>query len=57
VFIANNITITQNLGAAFKSMTLRSALDSSMLCIIGNFDVVAQTGSFSFRQPVPGTIT
>lgn len=53
VFIANNINITQNLGAAFKSMTLRSALDSSMLCIIGNFDVIAQTGSFSF--PSAGT--
>ncbi len=53
VFIANNINLTKNLSGAFKSMTIRSATDSSMLCVVGNFDVNAQTGSFSF--PVAGT--
>jgi hypothetical protein len=48
VFIANNINLTRSLSGAFKSMTIRSATDSSMLCVIGNFDVTAQTGSFTF---------
>ena len=53
IFIANNINLTRNLGGAFKSLTIRSATDSSMLCVIGNFDVVSQTGSFTF--PSGGT--
>ena len=53
VFIANNINLTRNLAGAFKNMTIRSATDSSMLCVIGNFDVTAQTGSFTF--PAGGT--
>jgi len=53
VFIANNINLANNLSAAFKTMTIRSALDTSMLCIVGNFDVVAQTAGFSF--PIAGT--
>ncbi len=48
VFTANNINLTRNLSGAFKTMTIRSATDSSMLCVIGNFDVTAQTGSFAF---------
>ena len=53
VFIANNINLTRNLSGAFKSMTIRSATDSSVLCVVGNFDVTAQTGAFTF--PVAGT--
>jgi glycosidase len=53
VFIANNINLTRSLAGAFKSITIRSATDSSMLCVVGNFDVTAQTGSFTF--PVAGT--
>lgn len=53
VFIANNINLSKNLGGAFKSMTIRSATDSSMLCVVGNFDVTAQTGTFTF--PAAGT--
>lgn len=53
VFIANNINTSRSLSGAFKTMTIRSALDSSMLCVIGNFDVTAQTGSFTF--PAAGT--
>ncbi|MDZ4806760.1 MAG: alpha-amylase family glycosyl hydrolase [Bacteroidota bacterium] len=53
VFIANNINLTRSLSGAFKSMTIRSATDSSMLCVVGNFDVNVQTGSYSF--PVAGT--
>ena len=53
VFIANNINLTRNLAGAFKTMTIRSATDSSVLCVVGNFDVTAQTASFSF--PVAGT--
>lgn len=53
VFIANNISLNRNLSNAFKTMTIRSALDSSMLCVVGNFDVTTQTGSFTF--PSAGT--
>lgn len=53
VFIANNINLTRNLSGAFKTLTIRSALDSSMLCVIGNFEVTAQTSSFTF--PSAGT--
>ncbi|MEO7983236.1 MAG: alpha-amylase family glycosyl hydrolase [Bacteroidota bacterium] len=53
VFIANNITLTRNLSSAFKTMTIRSATDSSVLCVVGNFDVLPQMGTFSF--PVAGT--
>lgn len=53
VFIANNISTTRNLGGAVKTMTLRSATDSSMLCVVGNFDVNAQNTSFTF--PAAGT--
>ncbi|MDP9229206.1 MAG: T9SS type A sorting domain-containing protein, partial [Bacteroidota bacterium] len=53
VFIANNITLTRSLAGAFKWLTIRSALDTSMLCAVGNFDVTAQTGTFTF--PSAGT--
>lgn len=48
VFVANNITIERSLAGAMKWMKLRSAGDSSMLCIIGNFDLTPQAVSFSF---------
>ena len=51
VFIANNINLTRNLSSGFKWLTIRSALDTSMLCTIGNFDVTAQTGTFTFPFP------
>lgn len=53
IFIANNINLTRNLSGAFKTMTIRSATDSSMLCVVGNFDVTSQTASFTF--PNAGT--
>ena len=53
VFIANNINLTRSFSGAFKSMTVRSATDLSILCVVGNFDVTPQTGSFTF--PVAGT--
>jgi hypothetical protein len=53
VFIAQNINLSRNLSGAFKTMTLRSATDSSMLCVLGNFEVTAQTSSFTF--PSAGT--
>jgi len=53
VFIANNTTITRSMGGGFKWLTIRSATDSSMLCVVGNFDVTSQTGSFTF--PAGGT--
>lgn len=53
VFTANNITIARSLAPAFKTLTLRSATDSSMLCVVGNFDVTAQTGTYTF--PSAGT--
>lgn len=48
VFIANNITIERSLAGAMKWMKLRSAGDTSMICIIGNFDLTAQAVSFNF---------
>ncbi|OSZ81048.1 hypothetical protein CAP36_07375 [Chitinophagaceae bacterium IBVUCB2] len=53
VFIGNNITLARNLSGAFKTMTMRSATDSSMMCVVGNFDVTAQTTTFTF--PSAGT--
>lgn len=53
VFTANNITISQNLGGAVKTMIIRSATDSSQLVIVGNFDVTTQPGSITF--PTAGT--
>lgn len=53
VFIANNINLTRNLGGGFKTLNIRSATDSSDLCVVGNFDVTAQTSTFTF--PVGGT--
>lgn len=48
VFTANNITIERSLNGAMKWLKLRSATDSSMLCIIGNFGLTGQAVSFSF---------
>lgn len=53
VFIANNINLTRSLGGAFKTITMRSATDSSDICVIGNFEVTPQTTTFTF--PVGGT--
>jgi glycosidase len=53
VFIGNAINLTRNLGAGFKTLNIRSANDSSDLCVVGNFDVTVQTASFTF--PVAGT--
>jgi hypothetical protein len=53
VFIANNIIIDRSLGGAFKFLRVRSALDSSSIVVIGNFDVTAQTALVTF--PVAGT--
>lgn len=53
VFIANNTTIGYNMSSGFKWFLVRSATDSSMMAVIGNFDVTSQTGSFTF--PSAGT--
>jgi hypothetical protein len=53
VFTANNITLSRDLSSAVKWMTIRSATDSSQLLIVGNFDVINQTGSVTF--PAAGT--
>ncbi len=53
VFIANNISLTRSLAGGFKWLTIRSATDSSMLCVLGNFDVTSLTGTFTF--PSAGT--
>jgi 1,4-alpha-glucan branching enzyme len=53
VFMGNTINLTRNLGGGFKNITIRSAADSSMLCVIGNFDVTAQTSTITF--PSAGT--
>lgn len=48
VFTANNITIERSLNGAMKWLKLRSANDSSMLCIVGNFGLASQGVSFTF---------
>jgi 1,4-alpha-glucan branching enzyme len=53
VFIANNINITRNLNGAIRTLLLRSANDSSILFVVGNFDVTTQTAGFTL--PVAGT--
>lgn len=53
VFTANNITLTRSLAGAFKWMIIRSAMDTSVLCAIGNFDVTGQASTFTF--PIAGT--
>lgn len=53
VMNANNITVAKNMTSGFKSLTLRSATDSSMICVVGNFDVNLLASSFTF--PVAGT--
>jgi hypothetical protein len=53
VFIANNITLTRGMTALPKWMLIRSATDSSMLMVVGNFDVTQQTVTVNF--PTAGT--
>ncbi|HEX7846877.1 MAG TPA: alpha-amylase family glycosyl hydrolase [Chitinophagaceae bacterium] len=53
VFIANGTTISQNMGSVFKWLIVRSATDSSMLCVVGNFDVTERNNTFTF--PSSGT--
>ncbi|HEY6503222.1 MAG TPA: alpha-amylase family glycosyl hydrolase [Chitinophagaceae bacterium] len=53
VYIANNITIERSLNGAVKWMRLRSATDSSLLMVVGNFDVNTQVATVTF--PVAGT--
>lgn len=53
IFIANNINLTRSMGGAIKWMIIRSATDSSDLCIVGNFDVTAQSANVTF--PIAGT--
>jgi 1,4-alpha-glucan branching enzyme len=53
VFTANNISIDQSLDGAVKTMTLRSANDTSLLVIVGNFDVTGKIAVVTF--PKAGT--
>ncbi|MEI9909456.1 MAG: hypothetical protein WDO71_07200 [Bacteroidota bacterium] len=57
VFIANNINLTRNLSAAFKTLIIRSGTDSSMICLAGNFDVTPQSGTITFPSAAHGMIT
>jgi 1,4-alpha-glucan branching enzyme len=53
VYIANAVSIDRSLAGGFKFIRLRSANDSSCVVVIGNFDVVQQSGTVTF--PVAGT--
>lgn len=53
VFTANNVNISRNLNGAIRTLLVRSATDSSILFVVGNFDVTAQSASFAL--PVAGT--
>ncbi|MEO6613126.1 MAG: alpha-amylase family glycosyl hydrolase [Chitinophagaceae bacterium] len=50
VFIGNNISLSRDVSGSFKYITVRSALDSSDMCVLGNFGVTAQTVPFTFPQ-------
>ncbi|MET0636579.1 MAG: alpha-amylase family glycosyl hydrolase [Chitinophagaceae bacterium] len=50
IFIANNITIEQDLGSTIKWLRLRSAQDSSLVCVIGNFNTRSQAAGFRFPK-------
>lgn len=53
VFIANAVSIDRSLAGGFKFLRLRSANDTSCVVVVGNFDVVQQSGTVTF--PVAGT--
>jgi glycosidase len=53
IFIGNGITLTRSMAALPKWMLIRSSTDSSMLMVVGNFDVTQQTVTVNF--PVAGT--
>jgi hypothetical protein len=53
VFIANNTSIVYSMGGVVKTMLIRSANDTSMLAVLGNFDVLPQVANFTF--PTAGT--
>ena len=53
VFTGNGVTITQSMNNVFKWLTIRSATDSSIVCVVGNFDVSERNSTFTF--PVAGT--
>ncbi|HEY2721425.1 MAG TPA: alpha-amylase family glycosyl hydrolase [Chitinophagaceae bacterium] len=46
VFVTNQVT--SNLSNGFKSLQVNT--DSSKICVVGNFDVVSQTGSVTFQE-------
>ena len=53
VYVANAVSIDRSLASGFKFLRLRSANDTSCAVVIGNFDVVQQSGTVTF--PVAGT--
>lgn len=53
VYVANAVSIDRSLAIGFKFLRLRSANDTSCVVVIGNFDVVQQSGTVTF--PVAGT--
>jgi 1,4-alpha-glucan branching enzyme len=50
VFTGNNINLLRDVSGSFKFIAVRSALDSSDMCVLGNFGVNPQTVSFTFPQ-------
>ncbi len=50
VFIANNVTVDRNFAGAFKWMTLKSATDSSLLYVVGNFGVTTQSVTINYPK-------
>lgn len=51
--VFQSASVEKDLGGAFKWIKLRTAADTADVVVVGNFDVVAQTGQVSF--PVAGT--
>ncbi len=50
IFIGNGITLDKNFAGAFKWMTIRSATDSSLLYVVGNFGVTTQSVTITYPK-------
>ncbi|RYY62274.1 MAG: T9SS type A sorting domain-containing protein [Chitinophagaceae bacterium] len=50
IFIANNTTIEQDFTGNIKWLRMRSAQDTSLVCVLGNFNTAAQAAGFRFPK-------
>ncbi|RYY54442.1 MAG: T9SS type A sorting domain-containing protein [Chitinophagaceae bacterium] len=50
IYTANNISVEQDFTGNIKWLRLRSAGDTAMICVIGNFNTAAQAAGFRFPK-------